>query len=70
MTPRETQRFHVHALRNGVKVDMKIVERDRRLFLWDGLASHPLTVSPDAWTAPKLEAEIMELTHATRVVVV
>ncbi len=71
MTPREILRYHVHALnRHGIRVEMRIVERDNKLILWDGLASHSLTPLLDAWTVPELEAEVVRLTGATRVILV
>ena len=70
MTPHEKLYLHVHALnRDGFHIEMKIVLRAGRLFLWNGLSQYELASLPEKYTAADITAEVQHLTGATRVVI-
>lgn len=70
MTPYEKLYLHVHALnRDGLHVEMKIILRAGRLFLWNGLSQHELASLPGKYSAVEVATEVQNLTGATRVVI-
>lgn len=66
---RENKKFHIVAVNHaGFQVEMSIVERNRELYLLDGLNMQKLSL-PDDWKSKDIENEIKRVSGVTRLAI-
>jgi hypothetical protein len=70
MHPEDRKCFEIPAINaHGVEVSMTIVERQKALFLYNGLSQQKLSLAPDcAWG--DLEVEVKRLSGVVRLVLI